>query len=84
MRSLDGRAEVEGIQVELLANLAHLLPDGSWSTFTDFSRLLWLDWHDRRLAVFPLEDEADAYQAMGRLEKAALIREKIRQLRPSQ
>ncbi len=78
MRSLDGRAEIEGIEIELLANVAHLLPNGSWSTYTDFSRLLWLDWHERRVAVFPLADEADAYESMGRNEKAALIRETIK------
>jgi hypothetical protein len=80
MRSLDGKAEVQGIQIELLANIAHKLPDGNWSTITDFSRLLWLDWHGRRVAVFPLADEADAYEAMGRVEKAALIRKTIASL----
>ncbi|MBN2388153.1 MAG: hypothetical protein JXB85_14140 [Anaerolineales bacterium] len=80
MRSLDGKARVAGIEIELLANLVHRLPDGSWSSLTDFSRLVWLDWHGRSLAVFPLENEAEAYEAMGRAEKAALIRQTIRHL----
>lgn len=83
MRSLDGKAEIEGIQVELLANIAHKLPDGSWSSYTDFSRLIWVEWHGWQVAVFPLEDEAQAYEAMGRTQKAALIRETIQRLKSS-
>jgi hypothetical protein len=80
MRSLDGKAEMDGIQIELLANVTHKMADGNWSSYTDFKRLIWLDWHGRRVAVFPLEDEANAYEAMGRTEKAALIRETIEAL----
>jgi hypothetical protein len=83
MRSLDGKAEIEGIQVELLANIAHLLPDGNWSGFTDFSRLVWLDWSGGHVPVFPLADEAEAYASMGRLEKAARIRTFLAGLPPS-
>ena len=73
MRSLDGRAELETIEVELLANLAHLEPDGSWSSFTEFTRTLWIDLDHLRIPVFPLQDERQAYQAMGRTEKVRLI-----------
>jgi hypothetical protein len=83
MRSLDGKAEIDGIQVELLADIAHLLPDGTWSGFTDFSRLVWLDWSGQRVPVFPLADEAEAYASMGRLEKAARIRAFLAGLPPS-
>lgn len=77
MRSLDGKAEVEGIEIELLANIAHRLPDGSWSSFTDFSRLIHVELGGLVIPVFPLEDELEAYKAMGRSQKAALIRETI-------
>ncbi len=83
MISLDGKAEVGGIQIELLANISHKMADGSWSSFTDFSRLIWLEWRGRDVAVFPLENEAEAYEAMGRTQKAALIRETIRKLSAS-
>lgn len=78
MRSLDGKAILEGIQIELLANISHRRPDGSWCTYTDFSRVIWVGTHALRIPVFPLEDELEAYQAMGRIEKAALIRQAIR------
>lgn len=77
MRSLDGKAEVEGIEIELLANIAHKTPDGTWRTSTDFSRLVWVDLHGLRVPTFPLEDELEAYEAMGRSEKAALIRKTL-------
>lgn len=80
MKSLDGKGELEGIQIELLANISHKLPDGSWSSFTDFSRLVWIEWHSLKVAVFPLENEAEAYEAMGRTQKAALIRETLEKL----
>jgi hypothetical protein len=77
MRSLDGKAVIEGVEVELLANITHRLPDGAWSSFTDFSRLTMVETHGLRILVFPLEDELAAYEAMGRTEKAALIRKTI-------
>jgi hypothetical protein len=80
MRSLDGKAEKDGIQIEILADVSHKKPDGSWCSYTDFTRLTWQDWHGRRVAVFPLSDEADAYAAMGRKDKAALIRGTIQSL----
>jgi hypothetical protein len=77
MRSLDGKAEIEGIEIELLANMAHKMPDGSWCIFTDFSQIVWVEMQGLRIPTFPLEDELEAYEAMGRTEKAALIRATI-------
>jgi hypothetical protein len=62
MQSLEGKAEIEGIQIELLANLLHKSPDGLLVSFTDFSRRIW---------------EAKAYESMGRTHKVALIRKAI-------
>jgi hypothetical protein len=79
MRSLDGRAVVKGIEIELLANIAHCQPDGSWYSHTDLSRLVWVLTHGLRIPVFPLEDELEAYLAMGRTEKGALICQALQQ-----
>ncbi len=73
MRSLDGKAEIDGIEIELMANIAHRLQDGSWGCHTDFSRLIWLETHGLQVPVLSLEDEYEDYLAMGRTEKAALI-----------
>jgi len=74
MHSLDGRFVIAGVEVELLADVVHRMPDGSWVAFTDLARLVWLDWNGRGVPVFPLADEAEAYASMGRLEKADRIR----------
>ncbi len=78
MRSLEGKAVFDGVEIELLANVAHRQPDGAWRTYTDFSRLIWVETHGLNIPLFPLEDELAAYEAMGRTEKAALIRRAIR------
>ena len=83
MRSLDGRAGILGVEIELLADIAHLQPDGTWSKYTDFSRLIWVGTQGLTIPVFPLQDELEAYQAMGRTEKAALICKTIQQVRRS-
>ncbi len=75
MKLLDGKAEIGGIEVELLAEVGHLLPDGTWTVLADFSQKLWLEWHGQSVAVFPLELEEKAYESTGRPEKAAVIRE---------
>jgi hypothetical protein len=80
MRSLDGRVEISGVEIELLANITHRQADGSWCSYTDFSRLLCIELHGMHIPVFPLEDELEAYLAMGRTEKAALIRKAIREV----
>jgi len=80
MRSLDGKAEVAGIEIELLANISHKLPDGSWSSFADFSHLVHVELSGLLIPVFSLEDELDAYEAMGRSQKVAMIRETIARL----
>jgi hypothetical protein len=77
MRSLDGKADFPGVEIELLANTTHRRPDNSWSACTDFSRLIWVETHGLQIPVFPLEDEFEAYTAMGRTEKAALIKKTI-------
>jgi hypothetical protein len=77
MRSLDGKAVIEGVEIELLANIAHRNPDGSWSSYTDLSRLIWVETCGLHIPVFPLQDELAAYEAMGRTEKAALIRKVV-------
>jgi hypothetical protein len=77
MRSMDGRAAIEGIEIEILANIAVQKPDGTWDSFADISQRFALEWNGLQVPVFPLHHEADAYEAMGRLEKAALIRRTI-------
>lgn len=74
-----GQAEIRGLQVELLGDIRHRLPNGSWSRSLDIpSMLVWVGWHGIRIPVLSLEHEADAYEKMGRFQKAELIRTAIR------
>jgi hypothetical protein len=77
--SYHGQAEIHGLQVELLGDIRHRQPDGTWGTSLDIkSILVWVEWQGLEIPVLSLEHEAVAYEAMGRLEKAERIRSAIR------
>jgi hypothetical protein len=77
--SYHGQAEINRLQVELLGDIRHRLPDGSWCPALDIaSVLVWLEWRNHGIPVLPLEHEATAYESMGRIQKAGLIRAAIR------
>lgn len=79
-RSYHGQAEIHGLQVELLGDMRHRQPDGSWSPALDIkSVLVWLAWRSLGIPVLSLEHEAAAYAQMGRLQKAELIRAALRE-----
>jgi len=77
-RSLDGRAEMEGVEVELIGDIAKRGADGEWDPPMDLSRRIFIEWHGMNVPVLPLEIEAEAYAAMGRVEKAGIIRAAIK------
>lgn len=77
-RSLDGKAEMEGVEVELIGDIAKRGADGEWEPATDLSRRIFIEWRGMKVPVLPLEIEAEAYAAMGRLEKAGIIRAAIK------
>lgn len=74
IRSLDGRASVLGVEVELIADVVVQGPDGPRAGSADPGLRLVLGWRGRQVPVLPLEQEAAAYERLGRHEKAALIR----------
>jgi len=77
--SLHGQAVINEIVVELLGDVRHRQPGGTWEPTTGIlSARIWVTWREHRVPVFPLEFEAQAYSKMGRAEKAELIREAIR------
>lgn len=77
--SYHGQAEINGLQVELLGDIRHRQPDGTWGEALDIpSVLVWVAWRDLEIPVLSLEHEAVAYEKMGRLQKAELIRAAIR------
>lgn len=83
-RSLDGKAEMEGVEVELIGDIAKRGADGEWEPATDLSRRIFIEWHGMNVPVLPLEIEAEAYAAMGRVEKAGIIRAALKPLEDGQ
>lgn len=75
MRSLFGAFVVDGVAVELLGAVQKRLADGSWGPPTDpaeHRRLVHVE--SLIVPVLSLEYEAAAYAAIGRLDRASLLR----------
>ena len=77
IRSLDGKAWINGIEVEMIADLEILKADSSWKRIIDFDQKIWLEWHGFQVPFLPLTAEAIAYKEMGRDEIARLILDTI-------
>lgn len=81
--SYHGQAKIHGLQVELLGDVRHRQPGGVWGPSLDLeSVLVWVEWCGLAVAVLSLEHEAAAYEKMGRVQKAELIRSAIRKEAP--
>jgi hypothetical protein len=77
--SYHGQAEINGLQVELLGDVRHRQPDGTWGMSLGIeSVLVWVEWHGLAIPVLSLAHEALAYEKMGRIQKAGIIRSAIR------
>ena len=77
IRSLDGKAQLGGVEIELISELQVLKPDNNWKSLIEFDQKIWLAWHGFQVPLLPLAAEAVAYKEMGREEKAHLILEAI-------
>jgi hypothetical protein len=77
--SYHGQAEINGLLVELLGDIRHRQPDDTWSSSLDLnSVLVWVEWRGFGIPALSLNHEAIAYEKMGRIQKAELIRSAIR------
>jgi len=83
MRSRLGKLSIDGIQVEIMGAIQKRQPDGDWDPpvqVADHRR--WVEIKDLKVPVLALEYEADAYQLMGREDRAAQIRKWLEKTRP--
>jgi hypothetical protein len=77
--SWHAQAEIQDLQVELLGDIRHRQGDQTWDDALDIqSVLVWVEWRDLKVPVLSLEHEALAYEKMGRMQKAGLIRSVLR------
>ncbi|NIM94554.1 MAG: hypothetical protein GTO18_12710 [Anaerolineales bacterium] len=78
IRSFFGRCEIEDIVVELMGDVQKIQNDGHWADPPDLREFIHLIKHNNLiLPVLDLEYEAEAYEALGRLDKSSKIRETI-------
>lgn len=78
--SYHGQAEIHELQVELLGDVRHRNKDGMWDRPLDIEPILIrVEWRGLKIPVLSLAHEALAYEKMGRIQKAALIRSAIRE-----
>lgn len=81
-RSHFGRMEIMGVQVEIMGDMTHRAAGQGWGDPPDLSCLIrWIEFEDMKLPVLDLEHEYNAYQQLGRPEKAAKIRAFLNQHR---
>lgn len=76
IRSHFGVLDVDGIEVEVMGALQKRRPDGTWEPPVDVTEhRTFVTVDDTRVPVLSLSYEADAYERLGRTERAALLAE---------
>jgi hypothetical protein len=73
IRSLDGKAQIGEVEIELISDLEVRKEYGRWTRLIAFGQKTWRECQGQQLPLFPLQVEAEAYQRMGREDKALLI-----------
>jgi hypothetical protein len=70
-----GAFEINGIQVEIIGDMQHRLPDGTWEPIVDMNRFkVWVIVEEIDLPVMSLPFLYQAYQLLGRADKVALLK----------
>ena len=84
IRSYLGKLEIDSIQVEIMGALQKRLEDGSWEEPVDVKCYRrWVEIEAMKIPVVQLEYEQRAYQMIGRVEKAALLRDWLHKQAPA-
>jgi hypothetical protein len=75
IRSYFGVFEIDGIKIEVMGDMQHILPGQKWDSPVDLSSCRdWVEYADMQIPVITLEHEVEAYQKMDRTEKAERIK----------
>ena len=70
-----GALEINGIQVEIIGDMQHRLPDGAWEPILDMNRFkVWVVVEEIDLPVMSLPFLYQAYQLLGRADKVAILK----------
>ena len=75
IRSHFGELSIDGVKVEIMGDIQKCLPDGTWEDVIDIgSKVNFMNYAGRAIPVLSLEYECEAYEKLGRMERAAQIR----------
>jgi hypothetical protein len=75
IRSHFGALEIDGVTVEIMGDIQKRLGDGTWEAPVDIrSHRRWVAIDGMRIPVLSLEYEYTAYLALGRAERAEMLR----------
>ncbi len=76
IRSHFGALQIQGVDVEIMGRIQKRLPDGSWEAPVDVQQhRCWVAFDGWRVPVLSLTYEAQAYERLGRTERARMLRE---------
>lgn len=75
IRSHFGALQIEGVTVEIMGDIQHKRPDGTWTEPVAIpAQREWVEVNDLRFPVLSLAYEAEAYRRIGRKETARRLR----------
>ncbi len=81
IRSHLGVLEIDGIKVEIMGALQKRIDHQGWEDPVEVKRFQrWVEIDEMRIPVLSLEYEQQAYQNMGRVEKAEMLRQWLLQM----
>ncbi|MBE3142878.1 MAG: HAD-IA family hydrolase [Planctomycetes bacterium] len=75
IRSHFGTLKIGGVKVEIMGNIEKCLPDGTWEGLDLIKQRKFVTLEEMDIPVLSLEYEYQAYQRLGRLERAQQIRD---------
>ena len=71
---------IDGVTVEVMGDMRKKLPDGTWEKQIDLkSNIVYAYYKRLKLPVLSLEYEAEAYERLGRKQKARMLRNFLEQ-----
>lgn len=75
IRSFFGKLEIDQVQIDIMGDVQTRFSDQDWLPPVEIeTHRIWLPFETQHVPVLPLEYEYQAYQRMGRSERAAILR----------
>jgi hypothetical protein len=79
IRSHFGELSIDNIKVEIMGDIQKLLPDDTWEAPIDIGdKRCFIEYDELSVPVISLEYECEAYDRLGRIEKAEQVRKYLR------